>query len=493
MCREVLKWSPEQLTDDPSLLRWGVAGELLMRASTLISQGSTLVYICPYHKLEFGKAREVLKHLAGEGIDVHVVFIDVNSFVAPLLRKLSWAHLAEVGYCRGVDEEVAELRKMGFTPYKIKCGEPLAKGFWSMAKNKRTHPSKHKVQTPRPPSSPSPGRFTQFTLFQVLVLAGLMIPMFLLEGVNHWQTGIFFAAALAFSFLIREGIWGHRDLLQDELVTRDDHESLWLFVFGRMVQDSEGHSKERKRLLYITASGKKYLIRILIVAMVVLYFAWMKNREAVSFRPSAFLYILIFTIMISSVFACQYWAALLVSGVVAIFATSGEWGPYPLAFATFLIALFAALTSYRQSTVEWVYAHERDFLKRGIGPSPLQSVMIVALLAVFSLWFLDKVLPDSLKSQKKASISKKWMRFVQRSLKKSASRLSTIRRSNLKSHGRVQTALHCHPHNGRVPMFYSSLLDPTRRLPSLWPVASLPKNSRLWGIWPQPVVSFQAH
>ena len=129
MCREVLKWSPEQLTDDPSLLRWGVAGELLMRASTLISQGSTLVYICPYHKLEFGKAREVLKHLAGEGIDVHVVFIDVNSFVAPLLRKLSWAHLAEVGYCRGVDEEVAELRKMGFTPYKIKCGEPLAKGF----------------------------------------------------------------------------------------------------------------------------------------------------------------------------------------------------------------------------------------------------------------------------------------------------------------------------------------------------------------------------
>ncbi|MCB0364442.1 MAG: DUF4129 domain-containing protein [Bdellovibrionaceae bacterium] len=276
-----------------------------------------------------------------------------------------------------------------------------------MAKNKRTHPSKHKVQTPRPPSSPSPGRFTQFTLFQVLVLAGLMIPMFLLEGVNHWQTGIFFAAALAFSFLIREGIWGHRDLLQDELVTRDDHESLWLFVFGRMVQDSEGHSKERKRLLYITASGKKYLIRILIVAMVVLYFAWMKNREAVSFRPSAFLYILIFTIMISSVFACQYWAALLVSGVVAIFATSGEWGPYPLAFATFLIALFAALTSYRQSTVEWVYAHERDFLKRGIGPSPLQSVMIVALLAVFSLWFLDKVLPDSLKSQKKASISKK--------------------------------------------------------------------------------------
>lgn len=100
-----------------------------MRTSTLISRGSTLVYISPYHKLEFAKAREVLKHLSGEGIDIHIVFIDANSFVAPLVRKLSWAHLAEVGYCRGVEEEMGELRKMGFTSYQIKCGEPLARGF----------------------------------------------------------------------------------------------------------------------------------------------------------------------------------------------------------------------------------------------------------------------------------------------------------------------------------------------------------------------------
>ncbi|MCB0385201.1 MAG: hypothetical protein KDD43_07395, partial [Bdellovibrionales bacterium] len=277
-----------------------------------------------------------------------------------------------------------------------------------MAK-KKPNPSTQKKtdKVSRPKAGPSPSGYTQFNLFQFLVLAVLAIPLFLLEGLNHWETGVFFAAALGLSLFLREGIWGHRDLLQDELVTRDDHESLWLFVFGRLVQDSEGHAKERKRLLYITASGKKYLIRVLIVGMAILYFAWMKNRETVSFRPSAFLYVLMFTILISTVFACQFWAAFLVAGVVAIFATSGEWGPYPLAFAAFLVALFAAMTSYRQSSIEWVYAHERDFKKRGAGPNPLQAAMLVALLAVFSLWFLDKVLPDSLRSQKKSSISQK--------------------------------------------------------------------------------------
>lgn len=269
-----------------------------------------------------------------------------------------------------------------------------------MAKPKKKKPARQRIS-----SSPSPMKYTQFGLFQVLTLVALVLPLMLLEGVNHWQTGLFFAVAIGASFLLRELIWGHGDLLQDELADKDDHESLWLFVFGRLVRNTEHHSVERKRLLRISSSGKKYLIRISIVAMVVLYFVWMRNREAVSFRPSAFLYTLVFALLLSSVFACQFWASLIVAGIITIFATSGEWGPYPLAFAGFLVLLFGAMATYRQSTIEWVYAHERHFKKIGFGPGPLSSVLLVALLAVFSLWILDKVLPDSLRSQKKGNVS----------------------------------------------------------------------------------------
>lgn len=129
LCREILKWSPEQLANDPSLMRWGVGGDLLLRTSNLISRSSTLVYLAPYNKGPFDSALRVLKHMTGEGIDIHVVLIDVNSFVSPLVRKLNWAHLAEVGACRGIEEELANLRRMGFHAYQLQCSQNLAKGF----------------------------------------------------------------------------------------------------------------------------------------------------------------------------------------------------------------------------------------------------------------------------------------------------------------------------------------------------------------------------
>ncbi|MCC7405775.1 MAG: hypothetical protein IT288_15350 [Bdellovibrionales bacterium] len=252
------------------------------------------------------------------------------------------------------------------------------------------------------PVLPSPLKFTQFPRFQFLLWLCLAVPILLLEGFQHWQTGVFFVAALALSLVVRELMWGNRDLLQDELVVRDDHESIWLFVFGRMVRNTEEHAAERRRLLEITGTGRKFLIRIAVIALGIVYFAWMKNREAIHFRPSAFLYIVIFTILISSVFACQFWAALVVAAVVTVFATKAEWGLFPVVFAGFLILFFAALSSYRQTAIEWVYAHERDFKKWTRGPSVVSSIILVSLLAVVSLWLFDKILPDSFKAEKQS-------------------------------------------------------------------------------------------
>lgn len=129
LCLEVSKWDPEVLASDASLMRWGKGGQLLRRSAQLLTRGSTLIYLTPYHRNIFQEAREVLKVMWAEGIEILIVLVDTNSFVAPLVRKLGWAHLAETAACQGIAEEMKGLRAMGFPVYRVVCGEPLAKGF----------------------------------------------------------------------------------------------------------------------------------------------------------------------------------------------------------------------------------------------------------------------------------------------------------------------------------------------------------------------------
>lgn len=133
LCHEVAQWDPQLLSDEPELMRWGHSGELLRRTAHLLRSGSTLIYLTPYQRQEFGEAREVLKSLWGEGVEVFVVFIDVNSFVGSLVKKLGWINLAEVASCRGVLDEIRALARMGIASYQICSGEPLGRGFFKDA------------------------------------------------------------------------------------------------------------------------------------------------------------------------------------------------------------------------------------------------------------------------------------------------------------------------------------------------------------------------
>ncbi|MCB0362580.1 MAG: DUF58 domain-containing protein, partial [Bdellovibrionales bacterium] len=129
LCIEVSKWHPDIFANSPDLMKWGTGSELLSRTSQLLSPGSTLIYLCPYHQSDFGQSREVLKSFLGEKIHLVVIFIDVNTFVKPLVRKMDWAQLAEVASCRGLKQEMSLLSKFEISSYRVAWGDPIGRGF----------------------------------------------------------------------------------------------------------------------------------------------------------------------------------------------------------------------------------------------------------------------------------------------------------------------------------------------------------------------------
>jgi hypothetical protein len=264
----------------------------------------------------------------------------------------------------------------------------------------------------------SPFQYTQTGTLQFAVIIALVLATGLAEGIKHWRTTIFFSAVFGLGLLLREIFWGHGDLLDDYVVEKDVHYSPWLFVFGQRVKNGESNSLERKRLLRVTSSGRKIGIRIIVFSVGLIYALWVKKNNLVDFRPSSSLYLLVFSFLLSAVFICQVWVILAVSALIALVGIGSDWGKYPIVFGCYLAILFFCLGVYRINEIQWIYANERKFKKRGRNLKLWNSVVLLSLIGFVCLWFFNLIVPDSSRvvkqdrvgetfNQVKASISNK--------------------------------------------------------------------------------------
>ncbi len=272
-------------------------------------------------------------------------------------------------------------------PAKIQSPAPPTGGDRSSAKLTGSPQGKIK------PGS-SPFQYTQTGTLQFSVVIALVLSTGMAEGIKHWRTTIFFSAVFGLGLLLREIFWGHGDLLDDYIIEKDVHYSPWLFVFGQRVKNGESNSLERKRLLRVTSSGKKIGIRVIVFLVGLSYAVWVKKNNLVEFRPSSSLYLLVFSFLLSAVFICQVWVILAVSALIALVAIWSDWGQYPIVFGFFLAILFFCLGLYRINEIQWIYAIERKFSKRGRNLKLWNSVGLLSLIGFVCLWFFNLVVPD---------------------------------------------------------------------------------------------------
>lgn len=240
----------------------------------------------------------------------------------------------------------------------------------------------------------SPFQYTQTGTLQFALVIALVFSTGLAEGMKHWRTTIFFSAVFGLGLLLREIFWGHGDLLDDYIIDNDVHYSPWLFVFGQRVINGESNSLERKRLLRVTSSGRKIGIRLIVFIVGLSYAVWVKKNSLVEYRPSSSLYLLAFSFLLSSVFICQIWVILAVSALIALVAIASEWGPYPIVFGFYLATLFLCLGLYRINEIQWLYATEKKFSKRGRNLKLWNSVGLLSLIGFVCLWFFNLIVPN---------------------------------------------------------------------------------------------------
>ncbi|MBK7842983.1 MAG: hypothetical protein IPJ71_04705 [Bdellovibrionales bacterium] len=260
-------------------------------------------------------------------------------------------------------------------------------------------------------SHSSPFQYTQTGTLQFAVVIALVLATGLAEGIKHWRTTIFFSAVFGLGLLLREMFWGHGDLLDDYFVEKDVHYSPWLFVFGQRVKNGESNSLERKRLLRVTSSGRKFGIRIIVFSVGLIYAFWIKKNNLVEFRPSSSLYLLVFSFLLSAVFICQVWVILAVSALIALVAVGSEWGQHPIVFGFYLAVLFFCLGVYRINEIQWIYANERKFKKRGRNLKLWNSVVLLSLIGFVCLWFFNLIVPDSKRVVKNDRVGETFNQF----------------------------------------------------------------------------------